>query len=269
MAGRLTGKIALITGGASGIGLATSQAFSREGASVVIADFNRTRAEEAARSLPNCIAIRTDVTDEAQVEAAVALALDRFGKLDCMINNAGIVGSVGSIATLDPKHWADTLAVLLTGVAYGMKHAARAMLPRKEGCIISLASTAGIVGGLGSHAYTAAKHGVVGITKSAAAELAPHGIRVNAVAPSITVTPMVDMISGSREESLANSARRSPMKRPILAEDIAGAMVFLASDDARNITSHVLPVDAGLTTMGFPTQYDWSQPRFIETARPD
>lgn len=267
MSDRLRNKVAVIVGGASGIGLATVKTFVREGCKVVIADVQDDKADAAAVELGNvAVAIRTDVTKERDVAAAVDLAVKRFGRLDCMVNDAGIVGAVGRVSMTSEQDWTASIAVLLTGVFFGMKHASRVMMEQGNGCILSLASTAGIVGGLGSHAYTATKHGVVGLTKSVAAELAPLGIRVNAVAPSVTVTPMVMNISGSQEGAVEISTRRSPMRQPLYPEDIAAGMLYLASDEARNVTGHILAIDAGLTTCGLRGEYDWTEPRFIGVA---
>jgi NAD(P)-dependent dehydrogenase (short-subunit alcohol dehydrogenase family) len=169
-----------------------------------------------------------------------------------MVNNAGIVGVVGPIASTPADAFDATLAVLLRGVFLGMKHAARVMVPRKTGVIHSLASTAGVVGGLGPHAYTAAKHGVVGLTKSVASELAPHRIRVNAVAPGMTATAMTSAVMagdpGNIEKAARAIAKRTALGIAGEPRDIAAALLYLASDDARYVTAHTLVVDSGETS---------------------
>jgi NAD(P)-dependent dehydrogenase (short-subunit alcohol dehydrogenase family) len=166
-----------------------------------------------------------------------------------MVNNAGIVGAVGSIMETPVEDFDRTMAILSRAVFLGIKHAARAMQPQGRGAIVSLASTAGITGGLGPHAYTMAKHGVVGLTKSAASELAASRIRVNAVAPGGTVTPMVSALSDGTLESTAEFiAAKSALGIACMPEDIARGILFLLSDDSRYTTGHTLVIDAGETT---------------------
>jgi NAD(P)-dependent dehydrogenase (short-subunit alcohol dehydrogenase family) len=188
MGDRLKDKVAGVTGGACGIG--TVRRFVDEGASMIVADLQSEAGEALARELGEAARfIQTDVTREEDVAAAVDLAVSEFGRLDCMINNAGIVGAIGSIKDTSVEAWGVTIAVLLGGVFLGMKHGARVMIPQQSGCILSLSSTAAVAGGLGSHAYTAAKHAVVGLTKSVESELGQHHVRVNAAAPGNIVTP--------------------------------------------------------------------------------
>jgi NAD(P)-dependent dehydrogenase (short-subunit alcohol dehydrogenase family) len=253
MAGLLPGKVAVITGGASGIGAATARMFVENGATVVISDIQDDRGAALARDLGRATYIHADVTNEAEVEALVKGAMAKHGQIDCMINNAGAVGAVGSIMEISDANWRRTMAVLLDSVFYGIKHAAKAMVPRKDGCIISLSSIAGVMGALGPHVYTAAKHGVIGLTKTAAFELAPHGIRVNAVAPGTTATPLVAGVrGGSMEAAKRGAAETSPLGRAIMPEDIAGALLYLASDLGRNVNAHTLVVDGGRTTAATP-----------------
>lgn len=262
MSGRLQGKVAVITGAASGIGAETARVFVANGARVVVADFQEEAGKKVAAQLGDAGRfIRCDVTKEADVQAAVDLAVSAFGQLDVMVNNAGIVGAVGPIAKTSAEAWDATIGVLLRGVFLGMKHAARVMSPRKSGVILSIASTAGVVGGLGPHAYTAAKHGVVGLTKSVASELAPLGIRVNAVAPGNTVTAMTSaVITGDPNDTAkaeAQIAKGAPLGIAGMPSDIANALLYLASDEARYVTAHTLVVDSGQTSaIGRTTFHD-------------
>ena len=254
MTGRLKGMTAAVTGGASGIGEATTRRFLEEGANVVIGDIQTMAGETLAAELgPRAISVACDVTREDDVAALVDGAVERFGQLDIMVNNAGIVGARGPLADLPLEQWRATLDVLLTGTFLGVKHAARVMQPRGFGSILNMASTAGVHGGLGPHAYAAAKHAVVGLTKNAAAELCRHGVRVNSIAPGSTATPLVAMAHLDDHEAVdtiqERLATRSPMKgRPGLPVDIANAAVYLASAEAAMINGHCLVVDGGVTT---------------------
>ena len=271
MAGRLEGKVAVVTGGASGIGEATVRRFLEEGARVVIADLQGDAGVALAAELGDGVRfLRTDVTSEDDVAAAVDLAVSAFGRLDCIFNNAGIVGAIGPIATTDAAAWNKTIAVLLTGAFHGMKHAARVMIPQRSGVIITTSSTAGIMGGLGPHAYTAAKHAVIGLTKSVASELAQHAIRVNAISPGNTVTAMTSAVmtgDHTNTEAAAKAmATTSPLGIAGMPRDIANAALYLASDEARNVTGHTLVVDAGQTTNGGSARFHQSSPALVEEA---
>jgi NAD(P)-dependent dehydrogenase (short-subunit alcohol dehydrogenase family) len=250
----LDGKVAVVTGGASGIGAGTARRFAEDGARVVVADIQDEPGRALVAELGDAaIFARCDVTREDDVRAAVDLAVSELGRLDVMFNNAGVVGVVGPIAETPVEAWDETVAILLRGVFLGVKHAARVMIPEASGVIISTSSTAGILGGLGPHAYTAAKHGVIGLTKSAANELAAHGIRVNAISPGNTATAMTAAVTGNAQDVDATAERiaaMSPLGYAGLPEDIAAAAAYLASDDARYVTGHTLVVDAGQTTAG-------------------
>ncbi len=249
----LNGKVVVITGAASGLGEATARRFARDGARVILgdirADAGAALAEELGGVFQPC-----DVTREADIAALVDRAVADHGRLDCMINNAGQLGAVGRIEAIEASAWRDTMAVLLDSVFYGMKHAARVMRPQGSGAILSTSSVAGVVA-LGPHVYTAAKHAVVGLTKSVASELAESGVRVNAVAPGNVPSRMTILAYGDEETMHKATAARNPLKRPIAASEIAGLFAYLASDDAINITGQVIKLDAGLVECRMDASY--------------
>lgn len=265
---RLDGRVAVITGGASGIGAGTVRRFAEEGARIVIADLDIDAGKRLADDLGETARfVATDVSVEDDVAAAIDLAVKDFGQLDVMFNNAGILGAVGSIAETSVDAWDRTVAVLLRSVFLGMKHAARVMVPRGSGVILSTASTAGIMGGLGPHAYTACKHAVIGLTKSAAAELAGSGIRVNAIAPGNTVTAMTSVAYTGEASNLEETTERirAGSNLGIAGEpvDVANAALYLASDEARYVTGHCLIVDAGQTTNAGSGRFAAAEPALI------
>jgi NAD(P)-dependent dehydrogenase (short-subunit alcohol dehydrogenase family) len=257
---RLDGKVALVTGGASGIGAETVRRFVAEGARCVAVDLQEEPGHALAAELGDAVRFaRADVTVEADVEAAVDHAVGEFGRLDVVFNNAGIIGAVGSIMNTDVAAWDATMAVLVRAVFLGMKHAARVMVPQRSGVILSMSSTAGLVGGLGPHAYTAAKHAVIGLTRSAASELGQHGIRVNAIAAGNITTPMTAVAITGDAADVATAhdiiEASSPLGRAGVPGDIAAAAVFLASDDAAYVSGHCLVADAGQTSSGGPGMF--------------
>ena len=259
MSGRLEGKVAVITGAASGIGAGTARMFVDEGAKVIVADLQVEAGEALVAELGDAARFaQCDVTQEDQVAAAVDMAVAEFGSLDIMFNNAGIVGIVGKISEMPVEAWDHTMSILLRGVFLGVKHAARVMSEQGSGVIINTSSTAGILGGLGPHVYTAAKHGVIGLTKSVANELAPQGIRVNAISPGNTVTAMTAAVTTGDADDLESTNERiasgSPLGYAGVPADIAAAALYLASDDARYVSGHTLVVDAGQTTAGMTPQ---------------
>jgi NAD(P)-dependent dehydrogenase (short-subunit alcohol dehydrogenase family) len=249
--GQLDGKVAVITGAASGMGKAAALLFSREGAHVVLADLNvaggEATAEEASAAGQKCVFQRTDVSAEPDVAALVARALSEFGRLDVMFNNAGIGGALGSIADIAVEDWDRTQAVCLRGVFLGIKHAIAPMRANGGGSIVSTASTAGIDGYSGLHAYCAAKAGVVNLTRSASLQLACDFIRVNAIAPGGVSTPIVWNGAANREAVEGFLLNAQPLPRVGRPLDIANAALFLASDAAQFITGHTLVVDGGAT----------------------
>jgi NAD(P)-dependent dehydrogenase (short-subunit alcohol dehydrogenase family) len=253
---RLAGKVALITGGASGIGEATARLFVAEGASVVIADLQDERGRRVAGELGTRAAYaHTDVSREADVQAAVAATTAQFGRLDCVFNNAGYGGVGGRIAEIAVEGFDETLGVLLRGVFLGMKHAAPVMKRQGGGSIISTASIAGLRTGLGPHVYSAAKAAVIHLTRSVAMELGEHNIRVNCICPGGIATPIFGKglgLSPERAEEIVPLMKGvleslQPIKRAGLPEDIAQAALWLASDDSTFVNGHALVVDGGLS----------------------
>ncbi len=273
--GRLAGKTAAITGSASGFGAAAARLFAAEGAKVVLGDIQAEAGAAVAETLGSAARFTVcDVTSEDDVASLVDLAVDSFGQLDVMFNNAGIVGARGAVETLAAEDWLFTIDVLLNGTFYGMKHAARVMKPRKTGSIISMASTAGVIGGLGPHAYAAAKHAVVGLTKNVGAELCRYGIRVNCIAPHSMATPMVAMAHLGDPDDIegvtAHLAEISPLAgRPGLPEDVANAALWLAGEESGYTNGHCLTTDAGVTTgsKGEDPAYTEAMPMMREAGR--
>ena len=254
-ADRFSGRVALITGGASGMGLATAHRFLAEGARVVIADLNEVAGSAVLEDLSagghaeDLRFVRTDVAVEDDVAAAVAFAVESFGRLDVVFNNAGVGGAFGSITEIAVEDWDYTFGVLVRGVFLGIKHGARAMIDGgRGGAIVNTASVAGLSGGSGPQAYSAAKAAVVNLTRAAALELAPRKIRVNAICPGAILTPLLGTSHGP--DLAERLDRLQPWPEHGVGDDIAGAALFLASDDARFVTGEALVVDGGLTAAG-------------------
>ena len=253
MTGRLEGKVAVITGGASGMGFATVRRFLAEGARVVVADLNDEVGTAAVRDLEagdDVRFVRCDVAEEADVAGAIATAVDAFGQLDVVFNNAGVGGAFGAVTEVEVEDWDYTFAVLVRGVFLGTKHGARQMIEQGwGGSIINTASIAGLSGGAGPLCYSAAKAAVVNLTAAAAVELAEHRIRVNAICPGAILTPL--MHGGRPDEVSARMQRVVPWPDGAGDPDhIAGAALFLATPDSEYVTGESLVVDGGLTANG-------------------
>lgn len=253
MSVRLANRIALVTGGCSGIGLATVERFLADGAQVVVADIQDEKGAALQARFPENLAfVHTDVASEEDIKAAVQTAENSFGGLDILVNNAGMPGTPATIVEITAEDWDEAQSILLRGALLGTKHAAPLMQARGGGAIINVASMAGFQAGWGL-AYGVAKAGVIHLTKQAAAELGIHNIRVNAICPGVIVTPIFGVSAGlSREEAdtatdsfTEPASRMQPLQRAGLPEDIANAAAYLVSDDASFVTGTHLLVDGG------------------------
>lgn len=249
MGGLLDGKAALVTGGASGIGRSTVLAFAREGARVLVSDLDEAGGEavtaEVGQAGGEARFVRADVTSEAEVEAMVRAAVDAFGSLDCAVNNAGITGGGGPVQSLPLETWAQTLLVNLTSVFLCLKHELCAMQKQGSGSIVNIASGAGVIAVPGLSPYCASKHGVLGLTKTAAVENARTGVRVNALCPGSTDTPMLRsaMERDAKLEKLILASTAGG--RLGLPEEVAEAAVWLCSDRASFVNGESMLVDGG------------------------
>lgn len=247
---RFSGRTALITGGGMGIGQATALAFAKDGANVVVSDVavaeGTATADRIVREGGKAIFVKSDVSSPQDAEATVRKAVEEFGRLDIAFNNAGIGGPKALTADCSLEEWNKTLAVNLTGVWLGMKYQIVQMLKQGGGAIVNNASILGTVGFATASAYVAAKHGVIGLTKTAAIEYATKGIRVNSVCPGFVVTPLLEKAGiTSNAEVSTMIANLHAMKRMGTVEEIAAAVLWLASDDASFVTGHALLVDGG------------------------
>src|SRR5215471_4594922 len=249
MAGRVEGKVALVTGGASGIGRATALTFTREGAKLVVADMNEDGGQQTVHMITEkggeAIFVRTDVSQAVEVQVLISKAVETYGRLDCAHNNAGIASGVRALTADYPEErWHQVIAINLAGVWFCMKYEIVQMLHHGGGAIVNTASIAGLVGGAGGAAYTASKHGVVGLTKTAALEYAQQGIRVNCICPGYIQTPMTAS-SLSDPERQAQIIAREPIGRVGTPKEVAEAVVWLYSDAASFVTGHAMTVDGG------------------------
>lgn len=244
-------KVALVTGAASGLGLATATAFAESGAAVVLADWNETAVQTAANAIAanghKTLAITCDVSDDAQVEAMVKQTVAAFGRLDAAYNNAGVQNVLAETADSPPDDYDRIMAINLRGVWSSMKFELQQMRAQGSGAIVNCSSLGGLIGGSRRGTYHAAKHGVIGLTKSAALEYATRGIRVNDVCPGMIQTPMSDkMIAEGQGPELDRMLNTFvPMKRPGRPEEIAAAVLWLCSDAASYITGQSISVDGG------------------------
>src|SRR3954453_8407937 len=246
------GRVALVTGAASGLGLAAAKAFAESGASVVLADWNEGAAHTAAEELTaeghKVLAVRCDVSDDAQVEAMVERTVATFGRLDAAYNNAGIQNVLAETADSPREDYDRVMAINLRGVWSCMKFELQQMREQKSGAIVNCSSLGGLVGGAQRGTYHAAKHGVLGLTKSAALEYAARGIRVNAVCPGLIETPMAArMRAGGQTEALEGMLKLVPMARYGRADEIADAVLWLCSDASSFVTGQSISVDGGFT----------------------
>lgn len=250
--GDFAGKVAFVTGAASGIGRATALAFAREGASVVAADVSAQGNQETARLIEqqggHALAVRCDVTRSDEIGAALANAVKAFGRLDFAFNNAGIEPrKPAPTADYDEQEWNRIIDINLRGVFLCMKHEIPLILKQGGGAIVNTSSGAGIVGIKGSPAYTAAKHGLLGLTKAAALDYAAHNIRINAVCPGYIDTPMMDRFTGGTLEGRAKVVAEEPVGRMGKPEEIAAAVLWLCSDAASFMIGHAMVIDGGQT----------------------
>jgi len=247
--GELTGKVALVTGASAGIGRSAAIELAAEGAAVVLSDVDDERGEAVAAEITakggQALFVHVDVSDDAQVEAMVRRAVDEFGGVDLAFNNAGIEGEPAPTHECTAENWDRTLAVNLTGVWSCMRHEIPRMLERGGGSIVNCSSVAGLVGFETIAAYVASKHGVVGLTRTAALEYAKDGIRVNAICPGVIDTEMVERFTGGQEEATSSMVAMEPVGRMGRPEEIADAVVWLCSDRSSFTTGQAIAVDGG------------------------
>lgn len=247
---RFAGKVAYITGGASGLGAAAAKRLADEGAKIVVADVNEEGAKTLAASLPAAMALRVDTSDPTSVEASIAAAVERYGRIDLIFNNAGISGEQLRIHESSVENWQRVIRINGDGVFNVLKYGVAAMLKTGGGAVVNTSSTNGLIGIPNIPPYTFTKWGVVGITKSAAMEYAKDGIRVNAVAPTVVRTPLMEQFIRDAADPAEMAARMenfNPLPGMPVPEDVAAAVAFLLSDEARFITGHVIPIDGGYT----------------------
>lgn len=264
---RLEKKIAIVTGGANGMGRSTAIRFLQEGASVVIADYNDTNGADTIRKIEeqgfgdSVRFIKTDVSKEEDIKKMIECAADNFGGLDIIFNNAGVGGAVGPVWDLQVDEWDYTFDVLVKGVFLGVKHASRLMRQQgRGGAIINTASIAGISGGCGPLSYSAAKAAVINLTKAASVQLAPDRIRVNAICPGFILTGLTQGMNQSAEDVAANLAGKQPYPDHGRGEDIAGTALFLATEDSRFVNGEAIVVDGALTALGPDLWQRWDLP---------
>lgn len=249
--GKYTGKVAFVTGAANGIGRATALAFAREGANVVVADVSEQGNQETAHMIEElgsrAIAVKCDVTRSEDVKAALSKTIETFGRLDFAFNNAGVEQKNTAIAEIEESEWDRIVNINLCGVFLCMKYEIPLLLKQGGGAIVNTSSGAGVIGIKGGAAYTAAKHGLIGLTKSAALDYASQNIRINAVCPGYIDTSMMDRFTGGTAEGREQVISEEPIGRMGQPEEIANAVVWLCSDASSFVVGHALVVDGGQT----------------------
>lgn len=247
MESNFNNKVAIITGGSFGIGRATAIAFSKKGARVVIVDWveDQETLNQIKSTGAEAIFIKCDVSKAEDVRMMVKKTIDTFGRLDYVFNNAGIEGIRGTTVDCTEENWDKTIAINLKGVWLCMKYQLPELLKQGSGSIVNCASIAGMIGYQDLPAYVASKHGIIGLTKTAALEFAKSGIRINAVCPGVIKTPMIDRLTGNNKEAENQYASMEPIGRLGRPEEIANAVVWLCSDEASFITGHAMAVDGG------------------------
>jgi NAD(P)-dependent dehydrogenase (short-subunit alcohol dehydrogenase family) len=240
-------KVALVTGGSSGIGRATALAFARKGAKVVIADWveNLETMDMIENLGGDAIFVKCDVSKSADVKVVIEKTIATFGRLDFAFNNAGIEGTSAPTQDCTEENWDKTIGINLKGIWLCMKYEIPIMLKKGKGVIVNCSSVAGLVGFQGLPAYVASKHGVIGLTKTAALECAKLGIRINAVSPGVIKTPMMDRLTGNKKEAEEQFSALEPVGRFGKPEEIANAVIWLCSDEASFVTGIAMPVDGG------------------------
>lgn len=263
-------KVCLVTGGASGIGEACARAFAARGDIVIIGDIQDAKAVAIAQDIgAQGLALHLDVREERDFEDACRIAQERYGRLDVLVNNAAIVGTIGPIAAIPVEDWDYSQNVILRSVFLGMKHAARAMTPRQSGAIVNIASAAGMISGYGPHIYNACKAAVIQLTKSVSLELVEQGIRVNAVCPGNVETPIHTGVTDDRwkarmEKIRADHHEDQAMPRMAQPSEMASAVCWLTSEESSYVNGHALIVDGGMLA-GRPWR---QQPTFLREFHP-
>jgi NAD(P)-dependent dehydrogenase (short-subunit alcohol dehydrogenase family) len=254
-----SGKVALITGGGGGIGRAAAVGFASRGAKVVVVDVNAGDGQASADIVRqrggDATFVRADVSRSAEVQGYVRAALDAYGTIDCFFNNAGIEGTVAAIQDYDEAMFDAVIGINLKGVFLGLRHVLPVMLRQRSGTIVNTASIAGLFGGAGSSAYAASKHGVLGLTKSASADVAAHGIRVNAVCPGPVDTRMMRALEAQRNPTdpdavIAANRATIPIGRYATSEEVANVVMYLCSDLSGSVTGTYLVIDGGRSGSG-------------------